>query len=66
MQFIVVSLDMHFGHAYSMIASAPASRSFDTASPSAVAVFRLLTISMRVGCNTGNSEGLAPLNILLT
>jgi len=34
-----------------------------TAMPSAFAVLRLITISNRVGCSTGNSPGAAPLRI---
>src|SRR5262245_20607886 len=49
---------------YSITSSARASRVGGTSSPSAFAVFRLITSSYLVGKLTGRSDGLAPLRIL--
>src|SRR5262249_24223378 len=51
---------------HSITSSARASRLSGTVSPSAFAVFRLITSSNFVGCSTGKSAGLAPLRILST
>src|SRR3954465_4403462 len=47
---------------HSMTSSARASSKGGTSSPSALAVFRLITNSNLVGCSTGSSAGLAPLS----
>ena len=47
-----------------MIWSARWSSDCGIVSPSAFAVFRLMTSSNFVGCSTGRSAGLAPLRIL--
>src|SRR6202011_3429260 len=52
--------------AYSITSSAVASSVAGMLSPSAAAVLRLTTSSNLVGCSTGKSAGLAPLNILST
>src|SRR5262249_46752630 len=49
---------------YSMISSARADRLGATSTPSALAVFRLMTSSNLVDCTTGRSAGLSPLRIL--
>ena len=49
-----------------MTLSARSSSDGGTVSPSAFAVFRLMTSSNFVGCSTGRSAGLAPLRILST
>src|SRR2546422_6363529 len=51
---------------YSMTWSARPSTEGGIVSPSAFAVFRLMTNSNLVGCSTGRSAGLAPLRILST
>ena len=51
--------------AYSITSSARASSVAGTVSPSAFAVFRLMTSSNLVGCSIGRSAGLAPFRILL-
>ena len=51
---------------YSITSSARASSVGGTMMPSALAVLRLIAISSLVGCSTGRSAGLAPLNILST
>jgi hypothetical protein len=53
-------------HLYSITSSARVSMVGGTAKPIAFAVLRLMTSSKRVGCSTGRSAGLAPLNILST
>ena len=52
--------------AYSITSSASNCIEAGTASPSALAVLRLMTSSNRVGCSTGKSDGRAPLRILAT
>ena len=49
-----------------MIRSARRSIDWGIVSPSALAVFRLITNSNLVGCSTGRSAGLAPFRILST
>ena len=51
---------------YSITSSARESNEGGTVRPSALAVFKLITSSNRVGCSTGKSAGLAPLRILST
>jgi hypothetical protein len=51
---------------YSISSSAPKSMAGGTVSPSALAVFRLITSSNFVGCSTGRSAGFAPFKILTT
>src|ERR1700745_2137691 len=51
---------------YSITSAARPSSEGGTVKPSAVAVFRLMTSSIFVGCSTGNSAGLAPFKILST
>src|SRR6516225_3211274 len=51
---------------HSMISSARARIDGGIVSPSALAVFRLMTSSNLVGCWTGRSAGLAPFRILST
>ena len=51
---------------YSITSSARASRVGGIVSPSALAVFRLMTSSNLVGCSTGRSAGFAPRRILST
>src|SRR6516165_5965136 len=51
---------------HSITWSASASMLSGITSPSAFAVFRLITNSNLVGCSTGRSAGLAPLRILAT
>jgi hypothetical protein len=53
-------------HGYSMIWSARPSTDCGIVSPSAFAVFMLITSSNLVGCSTGRSAGLAPFRILST
>jgi len=53
-------------HAYSMIRSARPSTDCGIVSPSALAVFILITSSNFVGCSIGRSAGFAPLRILST
>src|SRR5262249_21482764 len=48
---------------HSITSSARASNCGGTSRPSALAVFRLITSSNLVGCNTGKSIGLAPLRM---
>ena len=52
--------------AYWITSSARPSTDCGIVSPSALAVFRLITSSNFVGCSTGRSAGLAPLRILST
>ena len=47
-------------HLYSITSSAIKSSADDTSMPSARAVFRLMTNSNLVDCNTGRSAGFAP------
>ena len=54
------------GPRHSTILSARSRSSGGTVSPIALAVFRLMTSSIVVGCSTGRSEGFAPLRILST
>src|SRR6516164_11301637 len=49
---------------HSITSSARANRVDGTWRPSALAVLRLITSSILVGCSTGSSPGLAPLRIL--
>ena len=49
--------------AYWITSSARPSSDGEIVSPSAFAVFRLMTKSIFVGCSTGRSAGLAPLRI---
>jgi hypothetical protein len=56
----------HGGLSYSITSSARASSAGGMASPSALAVLRLMTSSKVVGCKTGRSAGFAPRNILPT
>ena len=49
-------------HPYSITSSATVSSLTGIVKPSACAVLRLITISKSVGCTTGRSAGLAPLN----
>src|SRR5438874_13329280 len=51
---------------HSMTSSAMASTPGAKVRPSAAAVFKLITSSNLVGCSTGKSAGLTPLNILST
>ena len=51
---------------YSITSSARASSMGGGISPSAWAVFRLMTVSNLVGCSTGRSAGFSPLNIRST
>jgi hypothetical protein len=51
---------------YSMTWSARSSNDCGIVSPSALAVFKLMTNSNLVGCSTGRSAGFAPLRILST
>ena len=51
---------------HSITSSARASREGGISSPSALAVLRLMTNSIRVGCSTGNSAGVAPRRIRST
>ena len=51
---------------YSMTWSARPSTDGGIVRPSALAVFKLMTNSNRVGCSTGRSAGFAPLRILST
>src|SRR5262249_54127000 len=51
---------------HSITPPARCSKNHGTSSPSAFAVFRLMTSSNLVGCSTGRSAGLAPLRILST
>jgi hypothetical protein len=51
---------------YSMTSSARMRRASGNSSPSALAVFWLITNSNLAGCSTGISLGLAPLRILVT
>jgi len=51
---------------YSITSSARARIAGGMLSPSAFAVFMLMTSSKLVGCSTGRSAGLAPLRILST
>jgi ABC-type transport system substrate-binding protein len=51
---------------HSITSSARASRVGGTSRPSALAVFRLIKSSNRVGCSTGRSAGLAPFRSLCT
>src|SRR6516164_6095425 len=51
---------------YSITSSARTSSEGGTVSPSALAVFMLITSSNLVGCSTGRSAGLVPLRILST
>src|SRR6266404_2522118 len=51
-------------HLYSITSSARASSAGGMMTPSAFAVFKLITRSNLVGCSTGRSAGFAPLNIL--
>ena len=51
---------------YSITSSARASSVGGTVRPSALAVLRLMTSSIFVGCSTGSSAGLAPFKILST
>ena len=53
-------------HAYWITSSARRSSEGGIASPSALAVLRLMTSSNFSGYSTGNSAGLAPLRILST
>src|SRR5262249_42445178 len=46
---------------HSITSSASESRLSEILMPSALAVFKLITVSNLVGCNTGSSEGFAPL-----
>src|SRR5262245_60156672 len=48
---------------HSITSSASESRLSEILMPSALAVFKLITVSNLVGCNTGSSEGFAPLRI---
>src|SRR5262249_38211040 len=52
--------------AYSITSSARCCKNHGTSSPSAFAVFRLMTSSNLVDCSTGRSAGSAPLRILST
>src|SRR5207253_5819178 len=52
--------------AHSITSSARASSVGGMMTPSAFAVFRLITSSNLVGCSTGRSAGFAPLKILST
>jgi hypothetical protein len=54
------------GGAYSITSSARASSIGGMVIPRALAVLRLMTSSNFVGCSTGSSAGLAPLNTLST
>src|SRR5882757_6306196 len=51
---------------HSITSSARCSSDVGTSTPSAVAVFKLITNSNLVGCSTGRSAGFAPLKILST
>src|SRR5262245_13873968 len=51
---------------HSITSSAATINLSGTARPRALAVFRLSTVSNRVGCTTGRSAGVAPLRILPT
>ena len=53
----------HSTFLYSITSSARTSSDGATASPSALATFRLITSSNFVGCSTGRSAGLVPLRI---
>jgi hypothetical protein len=47
-------------HSYSITSSARARNDSGIVSPIALAVLRLMINSIRVGCSTGRSDGLAP------
>src|SRR6516225_11719709 len=51
---------------YSITSSARAIKDFDTSSPSAFAVVRLIARSNFVGCSTGKSLGFAPRRIMFS
>src|SRR4051794_30305307 len=56
----------HKRQPYSITSSARVSSVGGTMTPSAFAVFKLITSSYLVGCSTGRSAGFAPLKILST
>ena len=51
---------------YSITSSARSKTDCGIATPSVLAVFMLITISILVGCSTGRSAGFAPFKILST